>query len=138
MPHFGRRTIFVYGLAVLFVTLLTIGFLGLAPGNTSALWAVGAMLLVYTFVYDITSEFTISSTRSSVLLLQSALLKPFADSRRSQSAPLPTASFLRWDPPVFVRRRSSSHVASTTVSFVDLCISATPPLAFLAPPPRPN
>ncbi|ORY88477.1 general substrate transporter [Leucosporidium creatinivorum] len=54
MPHFGRRTIFVYGLAILFVTLLTIGFLGLAPGNASALWAVGAMLLVYTFVYDIT------------------------------------------------------------------------------------
>lgn len=75
MPHFGRRTIFLWGFATLFVLvscsadshsafadllrsqLLIVGFLGLAPNNTGAIWAVGAMLLVYTFIYDFTSEF---------------------------------------------------------------------------------
>jgi SP family general alpha glucoside:H+ symporter-like MFS transporter len=33
--------------------LLIIGFLGIAPaGNTSVQWAVGAMLIIFTFIYD--------------------------------------------------------------------------------------
>ncbi|KAM0790380.1 hypothetical protein ACM66B_003262 [Microbotryomycetes sp. NB124-2] len=54
MPYFGRRTLYNAGLAVMFVLLLVIGFLGLAPSNQGAIWAIGGLLLLYTFVYDIT------------------------------------------------------------------------------------
>lgn len=56
MPHIGRRSLYIGGLTIMTALLLTIGFLGLAPNNTGALWAVGAMLLFYTFIYDITGE----------------------------------------------------------------------------------
>jgi SP family general alpha glucoside:H+ symporter-like MFS transporter len=55
MVHLGRRTLYVWGLFVMCCLLLIIGFVGIAPSsNTSASWAVGSMLLVYTFVYDLT------------------------------------------------------------------------------------
>ena len=51
----GRRTLYVWGLTIMFCLLLIIGFVGLAPSsNKSASWAVGSMLLVYTFIYDLT------------------------------------------------------------------------------------
>ena len=55
MTHFGRRTLYVGGQAVLFCLLMIIGFIGLAPDdNQSAKWAIGSMLIVFTFVYDST------------------------------------------------------------------------------------
>ncbi|MBE7180501.1 MAG: sugar porter family MFS transporter, partial [Terriglobus roseus] len=55
IPRCGRRTLYLYGLAVLTGLLLIIGLCGIAPkSNTGAQWAVGSMLLVYTFVYDCT------------------------------------------------------------------------------------
>lgn len=55
MSRYGRRTLYINGLAVLTALLLIIGFCGLAPkSNTGAQWAIGSTLLVYTFVYDST------------------------------------------------------------------------------------
>ncbi|KAF1974027.1 MFS alpha-glucoside transporter-like protein [Bimuria novae-zelandiae CBS 107.79] len=55
MSRAGRRTLYVWGLAIMFALLLIIGFLGIAPeGNTSAQWSIGAMLIIFTFVYDAT------------------------------------------------------------------------------------
>jgi MFS transporter, SP family, general alpha glucoside:H+ symporter len=51
----GRRTLYVWGLVVMFILLLVIGFVGIEPtSNKSASWAIGSLLLVYTFVYDLT------------------------------------------------------------------------------------
>ncbi|KAK7179732.1 hypothetical protein DPSP01_001362 [Paraphaeosphaeria sporulosa] len=53
MPRVGRRTLYVWGLVVMLAILLIIGFLGIAPsGNSSVQWAIGAMLIIFTFVYD--------------------------------------------------------------------------------------
>lgn len=55
MGRFGRRTLYLSGLCVLCGLLLIIGFCGIAPrGNTGTQWAIGAMLLIFTFVYDCT------------------------------------------------------------------------------------
>ena len=59
MTHFGRRRLYVVGLWTLFVCLMIIGFVSLAPKNAEgenigASWAIGSMLLVYTFIYDAT------------------------------------------------------------------------------------
>lgn len=53
ITKFGRRTLYIGGLVILFVLLVLIGSLGLvAKTNTGAQWAIGSMLLVYTFIYD--------------------------------------------------------------------------------------
>ncbi|KAF2441009.1 sugar transporter [Karstenula rhodostoma CBS 690.94] len=53
MPRVGRRTLYVWGLVIMLAILLIIGFLGIAPeGNASVQWAIGAMLIIFTFVYD--------------------------------------------------------------------------------------
>ncbi|KAJ4344805.1 uncharacterized protein N0V89_012549 [Didymosphaeria variabile] len=53
MPRVGRRTLYVWGLVVMLAILLIIGFLGIAPeGNSSVQWSIGAMLIIFTFVYD--------------------------------------------------------------------------------------
>ncbi|RMZ83109.1 hypothetical protein DV738_g1209, partial [Chaetothyriales sp. CBS 135597] len=49
----GRRTLYLYGLAIMLVLLLVVGGLG-CSNNKGAGWGVGSLLLVYTFVYDIT------------------------------------------------------------------------------------
>lgn len=55
MPRVGRRTLYLYGLIATFFCLLITGFLGFAPSsNTGAAWAVGSMLLIMTFIYDLT------------------------------------------------------------------------------------
>ncbi|KAF2112399.1 maltose permease MAL61 [Lophiotrema nucula] len=55
MGHFGRRTLYIWGQVIMCAILLIIGFCGIAPkGNTGAQWAIGGMLLVFTFVYDST------------------------------------------------------------------------------------
>ncbi|KAJ5962160.1 hypothetical protein N7501_007101 [Penicillium viridicatum] len=54
MTYFGRRTLYVGGLAILAVILFVIGFVSVAPATIPLSWATGSMLLVYTFVYDST------------------------------------------------------------------------------------
>ncbi|KAI1118510.1 sugar transporter-domain-containing protein [Nemania sp. NC0429] len=50
----GRRTLYIYGLAALFVILLTLGFLGLAPDRHAASLATGSILLVWALIYQLT------------------------------------------------------------------------------------
>ena len=67
MSYFGRRTLYIGGLAVLILILVGIGGAGFAPPdaviiqngakvpvNTGASWAVGSLLLVYTLLYNCT------------------------------------------------------------------------------------
>jgi SP family general alpha glucoside:H+ symporter-like MFS transporter len=55
MGYVGRRNIYLYGSIILCVLLFTIGMVGIAPlSNHSASWAIGSMLLIFTFVYDLT------------------------------------------------------------------------------------
>ncbi|KAF4452198.1 putative transporter (major facilitator superfamily) [Fusarium austroafricanum] len=55
MTHYGRRSLYVGGLATLFIILMAVGFSSLADNSKSATsWATGSLLLVYTFFYDLT------------------------------------------------------------------------------------
>jgi SP family general alpha glucoside:H+ symporter-like MFS transporter len=55
MTNFGRRTIFLTGLSCNFIVLMTIGFVSLATQATKRpVYATGALLLVFTLVYDVT------------------------------------------------------------------------------------
>lgn len=53
ISRFGRRTLYLGGLVMLCVLLLLIGCLGIiSKNNIPAQWAIGSMLLAYTFIYD--------------------------------------------------------------------------------------
>jgi SP family general alpha glucoside:H+ symporter-like MFS transporter len=55
MRRIGRRTLYVYGLVILFGLLMVVGGLGvISRENTSAAWALGSILLVYTMFYNFT------------------------------------------------------------------------------------
>ena len=54
MPHFGRRTLYIIGQLVMFIILMIIGGLGVPSLSSSTGWASGALILILTFVYDIT------------------------------------------------------------------------------------
>lgn len=55
MSRFGRRTLYITGLASMGVVLFTIGCLGIiSKTSVPAQWGVGALLLVYTLCYDLT------------------------------------------------------------------------------------
>lgn len=54
IPWVGRRTLFIAGQVAMMLLLLIIGFIGVGSMNGPSSWAVGALLLVYVFVYDIT------------------------------------------------------------------------------------
>ncbi|OJJ53695.1 hypothetical protein ASPSYDRAFT_35939 [Aspergillus sydowii CBS 593.65] len=55
MAKLGRRSIHLLGLCCLFTLLVITGSLSFAsPSNTAAKWAIGAMLILFTFVYDTT------------------------------------------------------------------------------------
>ncbi|GJC99096.1 Sugar porter family MFS transporter [Colletotrichum higginsianum IMI 349063] len=55
MQHFGRRTLYLTGQAIMCAVLATIGFVSFAGrDNVAAQWAIGSLLLVYTFFYDCT------------------------------------------------------------------------------------
>ncbi|KAJ5560990.1 general substrate transporter [Penicillium sp. DV-2018c] len=49
----GRRTLYLYGNLALFGLLLIIGFVSLAPRDTTTNWVIGALLSVFTFTYDL-------------------------------------------------------------------------------------
>ncbi|KAK6365492.1 hypothetical protein LTS17_011211 [Exophiala oligosperma] len=53
MSKLGRRTIHFSGLCAQFTLLIIVGCLSFATSN-NATWAIGAMLVVFTFVYDFT------------------------------------------------------------------------------------
>lgn len=54
MPHFGRRTLYLYGLAVLFSILIIVGGMGVAGTSRGPSLAAGSLLMIYTFIYDFT------------------------------------------------------------------------------------
>jgi len=54
MPHFGRRTLYIWGQVGMFIILMIIGGLGVPSLSTSVGWASGALILILTFVYDFT------------------------------------------------------------------------------------
>jgi SP family general alpha glucoside:H+ symporter-like MFS transporter len=54
MARVGRRTIYLYGLIALCTLLFIIGFASLAPSHPSRNWAIGSMLVIFTFLYDFT------------------------------------------------------------------------------------
>ena len=55
MIKFGRRTLYLAGQIGMVILLMIVGFLGIAPQSaTGAQWGIGAMILLYTFVYDMT------------------------------------------------------------------------------------
>ena len=59
MAKVGRRKIYLYGLIVLDVLLIIIGFVGIAPtSNKAASWVIGSMLLIYTFTCKLSSTFS--------------------------------------------------------------------------------
>jgi SP family general alpha glucoside:H+ symporter-like MFS transporter len=53
MARFGRRTLYLAGLIMMFFLLLIIGFVALSKSKDAA-WAIGSLLLVYTLFYDFT------------------------------------------------------------------------------------
>ncbi|RDW88229.1 MFS transporter-15 [Coleophoma cylindrospora] len=56
MSWIGRRTLYCYGLGILTVLLIVIGGLGVPTlvKNGPLGWGIGACILIYTFVYDLT------------------------------------------------------------------------------------
>lgn len=55
MTKFGRRDLYMFGQIAMIALLLIAGFCAIAPTtDTGAQWAIGSMLLVYTFTYDAT------------------------------------------------------------------------------------
>ncbi len=66
MPHVGRRDIYIYGLVAMFVLLLAVGFAGIPERasngtNVGASWAIGSLLLVYTFMWVFLSPLVLLS-----------------------------------------------------------------------------
>lgn len=54
MSHAGRRTLYLWGLIILFILLMIVGFLGIAHQDNGVSWTVGSMILIYNLVYGIT------------------------------------------------------------------------------------
>lgn len=55
MSVVGRRTLYFCGASILVVLLLITGSLSFAPpSNNAAKWAIGVMLMIFTFFYDFT------------------------------------------------------------------------------------
>lgn len=51
----GRRSIYLNGSCILLILLLIIGLTSIAPSsNIASRWAIGSMLLIFTFIYDLT------------------------------------------------------------------------------------
>ncbi|KAF3045457.1 hypothetical protein E8E12_005672 [Didymella heteroderae] len=54
MHRFGRRTLYLWGLTITCILLLLVGVLGSVPsvGNKDPIWATGALMMTYMFVYN--------------------------------------------------------------------------------------
>ncbi|PWN51709.1 putative maltose permease [Violaceomyces palustris] len=53
MGWFGRRTLYLWGQYIMFALLVITGAVGTASKSSASSWVVGSMLLIFTFVYDI-------------------------------------------------------------------------------------
>ncbi|OAA61293.1 Sugar/inositol transporter [Niveomyces insectorum RCEF 264] len=81
LSMFGRRTIYVWSLAMMLVLMVIIGALGVPQAhssNTSYSWAIGAILIVSSFLYNATmgplTNTLCSEVSSSVLASKSVAL----------------------------------------------------------------
>ena len=54
MEYVGRRTLYIWGNVIMFVILVIIGFLGIPEPSPAIANASGALLMLFTFVYDVT------------------------------------------------------------------------------------
>ncbi|CZR45436.1 uncharacterized protein FPRO_15389 [Fusarium proliferatum ET1] len=54
LTHFGRRTLFLWGLGGSTIFQLSIGFLGIPEPRGSVAWATGSMMMLYMLVYACT------------------------------------------------------------------------------------
>lgn len=54
MHRFGRRTLYLWGLTITCIILLLVGILGSVSSshNKGPIWAIGALMMTYTFVYN--------------------------------------------------------------------------------------
>lgn len=81
--RFGRRSIYLAGLAALTVLQLLIGILDCIPGRPSAaIWTESSLMLVWNFIYDLTigpvcfviiSEVSATRVRSKTIALATAV-----------------------------------------------------------------
>ncbi|KAH7213218.1 putative general alpha-glucoside permease [Fusarium oxysporum] len=78
LPYLGQRTMYVWGLAGLEISLLVMGGLGTRPKTSVMGWTIGSMLILYAFVYNVTvgpicyalmSEVPASKLRSKTVIL---------------------------------------------------------------------
>ncbi|KAK2757725.1 hypothetical protein FQN54_004694 [Arachnomyces sp. PD_36] len=53
LNRFGRRTLYLGGLSMLLIVLFSVGLASLSR-TTEASWAIGSLLLIFTFIYDST------------------------------------------------------------------------------------
>ncbi|KAH7368721.1 alpha glucoside transporter [Plectosphaerella cucumerina] len=53
MSYVGRRTMYVYGLAVMFVILIIIGILGIPAQSAGISWAIGALIIFMLFCFQL-------------------------------------------------------------------------------------
>ncbi|KAG9951290.1 general substrate transporter, partial [Aureobasidium melanogenum] len=54
MTHFGRRTIYLFGQAVMLISLLVVGFLGIPKNSSTVSWISGAFLIIFVIAYQTT------------------------------------------------------------------------------------
>lgn len=54
LPRVGRRRLYLVGLSALLLILLAAGSIGAAPTSSGQSWALGSLIFLLTFVYDMT------------------------------------------------------------------------------------
>ncbi|KAH8897244.1 maltose permease MAL31 [Thozetella sp. PMI_491] len=54
MTYVGRRTLYLTGLASMFVILMIIGFLGIPTSTSQTSWAVGSLIIIMLFIFQLT------------------------------------------------------------------------------------
>ncbi|ETN44115.1 uncharacterized protein HMPREF1541_10665 [Cyphellophora europaea CBS 101466] len=85
MPHVGRRTLFLWGLAILTLIMLLVGGLGVAQRSPSTVdglpWGIGALLLLSLFISNVAvgpvSYALVSEIPSSLLRSKSVVMARF-------------------------------------------------------------
>lgn len=69
MKPFGRRTLFLYGQASCTLLMLLVGVLGTTTKKGgSGGWAIGALLITFTFLYGMSRSIFLIDTSSSYLM----------------------------------------------------------------------
>jgi MFS transporter, SP family, general alpha glucoside:H+ symporter len=54
MRYVGRRTLYLWGLGIMFSILAIVGFLGIPETSPAIGYVSGALLMLYVFTYDLT------------------------------------------------------------------------------------